>query len=443
MPFIGTYAAAKIGYMGKQYALWTSQTTQEGGATASQEQADAAGVGPWVTSVTVQLNGTTVAQVSVTLEMPFKAGMKFLESGLLTNGNYLAVKVGYLKDGWMSPWFTGRMAGPSLTIDASGVSVTITAQGAGGEALLTSSGRSWGPMSRWDIIKKLAEEHQVEIYDKDGSAQTKLSKQTDYSSQQAGANDWIFMRKLCEEVGVRVLGGVNPESNKACFRLVDMTSAFSAQPARTFVAMQNCDTSQNKYPLLSFSVETPPGTLFTDASMKGARLLQIDAFGKLVEEKATTKDLPDQTTGEGSMDDSADATETDPDTGLPNGGSPDKGGADDEGAGIVLSDAPEGANKDFVYSTLQAGQMGFPATQVSITVPGIPNAQCYELFEIAGISAMFDGKYLALDVQHTVSSGGFDTTIKAVRNALGFAKEKTTNQNKTEPAKDGEAVEKK
>jgi hypothetical protein len=440
MPYIGTYAAAKIGYLGKQYVLWTSQTTQDGGPTASQGDADAAGVGPWVTAVTAQLNGTTVNQVSVSLEMPFRAGIKFLESGLLTNGNYLAVRVGYLKDGWMSPWFTGRMAGPSVTIDASGVSLTISAQGAGGEALLTSSGRSWGPMSRWDIIKKLADEHKVEVYDKDGSAEAKLSQQTNFSAQQSGANDWIFMRRICEEVGVRILGGINPETNRACFRLVDLTTAFGAEPVRTFVAMGNFDTSKNRYPILSFAIETPPGTLFTDAAMKGARLLAVDEFGELVEEGATTKDLPDQATAEGSMDDSDDATEADPDTGLPNGGSPDKGGADDEGAGVIITDAPEGANKDFVYSTLQAGQMGFPATQVTITVPGIPNAQCYELFKVEGLGAMFDGLYLTLDVQHSVSSSGFDTTIKAVRNAIGFAKIQTTNQNKTAPAEDGEAV---
>jgi hypothetical protein len=176
--------------------------------------------------------------------------------------------------------------------------------------------------------------------------------------------------------------------------------------------------------------------------MKGVRLLTVDEFAELVDASAKPDDLPDQTLAEGSMDDSADSTETDSDTGLPNGGSPDKGGADDEGAGVILSDAPEGAGKDLVFSTLQEGQMGFPATQVNITVPGIPNAQCYELFDILGLGAMFNGKYLALDVQHSVSSGGFDTTIKAVRNAIGFAKKKTANQNKTAPAEDGEAVEK-
>jgi hypothetical protein len=441
MPYIGTYAAAKIGYQGKQYLLWTSQASQEGGAVASQGEADAAGVGPWVTAVTVQLNGTTVAQVSVSLEMPFAKGLMFLESGLLTLGNYLAVKVGYLKDGWVSPWFTGRIAGPSVTIDSSGVSVTITAQGAGGEALLTSSGRSWGPSSRWDVIKTLAGEHKVEVLDDGGAAEAKLSQQTDYSAQQAGANDWIFMRRLCEEVGVRITGSVNPSTNKACFKLTDLSSAFAAQPARTFVAMGNFDTSKNTYPLLSFVIETPPGALFTDAAMKGARLLAVDEFGELVDESATPSDLPDPSVAEGSMDDSGDATETDPDTGLPNGGSPDKGGADDEGAGVILVDAPAGASKDFVYSTLQAGQMGFPATQVSVTVPGIPNAQVYELFEILGLGAMFDGKYLSTDVTHSVSSAGYDTTIKAVRNAVGMSKEKTTNQNTTAPAQDGEAVE--
>lgn len=435
MPFIGTFAAAKIQYQGTTYDLWQSQVSKGVGDDEAAEN----GLGPWVTAVTLQITNATTCQVSVTIEAPYKAGLKLLESGLFTQGNILAVRLGYSKSGFMTPWYAGVMAAPTVTIGPQGLSATLMAQGAGAESMMMGSGRSWGPDTRWSVVQALAKKYKWSILDPDGASEERLSEDAEFSHTQAGEVDWMLLKNMCSDQGIDIAGVVDPDSGKAAVKLSLREATFGSQPQRTFTVMGPFDLSKNQYPVFGFQSVSPPGVLFASGAMKGVRLLSVDENGDEQDESATVDDLPDEALGEGSMDQTGDATDEDSDTGLPNSTSPDAGGDDDEGAGVILVDAPAGASQQFVYSALQEGQMGTPGAEVSINVPGVPSMQVYELFELRGVSALFNGKYMSKSVTHVVGGGGFETTIVGYRNALGLAQKETANQNSTDPVEDGEA----
>jgi hypothetical protein len=433
MPYIGTFAAAKIQYSGQVYDLWQSQVSG-----AFEPAARENGIGPWVNNVTLQITSSTTCQVSVSIEAPYKEGIKLLESGLFTQGNILAVRLGYSKSGFMTPWYSGIMAAPTVTLGTGGLSATLMAQGAGAESLIMGSGKTWGPCTRWKVIQEIADKYKWVIMDPDGACEFQLDAWEWYNHSQAGEVDWMFIKNMLSEQGIDCAGVVDPESGKAALKLSLRSATFGSQPQRTFVAMGEFDLSKNQYPVFGFSSVSEPGMIFSSGAMKGVRLLSVDENGDEQDDSATVDDLPDQSLGLWSMDQTGDATEIDWDTGLPNSTPPNSGG-DDEGSGVILADSPTETGSDFVHSALQEGQMGMVGAEVSINVPGVPAMQVYELFELKGVSALFNGKYMSKSVTHVVGTGGFETTIVGVRNALGLSQKATTNQNTTDPVEDGEA----
>lgn len=434
MPHIGAYAAVRIRYQGETFDMWSSQLNRD-----LQGVADDFGVGPWVTSVTVQLNGSTANQISVTMEAPYEKGLRLLESGLFTLQNVMLARVGYSKGGFMSPWYACILSQPNISFSPGGLSINLVGQGAGSESMLQGSGKSWGPTTRWDVVRAIAKKYRLQIFSPDDTARQRLSEQTDFSRSQAGINDWLFLRQICEEVGIQVTGTTHPATYKAVIQLADIKSSLAQQPKRTFVAMGNFDLERNRYPIISFTSETPPGDLFANAAMKGVTLGRITDRGEEEHSSLTVGELQDASLAEGSLDVSGDARDVEPLSGLPDSVPPDAGGEDDQGAGVVIADSPLGAG-DFMASTLRTAQLGFPGVRVNLATVGIPFVQPYEIFEVRGLSALFDGKYLSVGVTHIVNTGGFETQVVGLRNALGIAPKVAQNVNRTKPAEDGESV---
>jgi len=422
MPFIGVHASAKIVSVdGQSLDLW------------GEDQS-------WVTGVSISFGIGFITTITATIDMPYKQGLELLESGWIDIKNFLLVRVGYSKTGFMSPWYSGILTAPNVSLSPNGLQGSLVSHGAAAVGMVNGSGKTWSG-TPYDVIEAMKSKYGWHIDDPQGKAKEILEAEGDWNASQARMDDWSFVKDICESRGVQMWGG-NDSKGRAGLSLRSTNAQLASQPVRTFVMMGGFDIAKNQYPVISFNVETDQKSIFASGATRGTRLMYLDDEAEEQVIESSPSDSVDQHLGGSTTQTGTSDGQQDPDTGAKNDATPDAGGADDEGAGLILAEAPNGDHQAFVDAVVQDAETGFPGVVVSVTTIGVPVQYPAELVGLRGASTMFDGTYMVKKVDHQVNGGGFETTWTGIRNALTSGSlQDASNQNTLDPLEDGESEE--
>jgi phage protein D len=395
--YIGVFSAAKmvITDTGDVVDLWTS-TDNPFGISLS-----------YVTSVVIDLNMGIHATITVEMDIPYAEGLRlFSETPFFHRGNVIQVKLGYSQDGYMTPWYSGIVLDPAVSITPNGVRATLKCMGAG--ALAASRGfigEHKGNLEDWvnDIGSRF--NWLVDIDDASG-----LQEDTVFTGN--GDNFLQLTRTYLAMAGYDFYLA-NDEDGKATLYVRKGEAILSSTPTARFAMFGQPSVLDDVYPIISWNA--PAGnSLFSEGSA-GAKAVYMDETGALVNLESREADSEKQALGEESAERGNDDV-TDPETGQ----TIDKTVAEDETSLFlvnipVIDDSKRESALSKVRDGLYTGALGIQATCSTIGAPLLLPAT---LAEVTGCGSRFDGNYIVTRVVHTVSASGFDTVWTGTRNAL-------------------------
>ena len=372
---------------------------------------------PFVTGITVEMGLGLNPRITVSLEAPYREGLKLMNRTLLNISNVLMVRMGYTASGWMTPWYAGLLKNPGVAIDSNGFSASLEAEGAGALAMIRTSGRQYTGTIE-SVVREIAEKFGwgvvVQASDQ-GNARDGLEREIDVA--QAGDSFWMCLRKILYDVGFDFWIGVagkeaenqGVQLGQTALYLVRRAAWTSSQPARKFVMFGSVDRSTNQYPLLAFSCDSMESWSF--AGSAGFKTAFMDEDGEIVVLDAKEGDTETTHLGDGSI-----ATGVDPEVHAETGTAMDVE-LEEGDAGEYVASLPAGgeqealdARRDQVFA-LSGIEADIDSIGVPVMVPG-------EVVEVHGVSKRFDGPYGVYTVRHTAGAGGFDTSWHGKRNAF-------------------------
>lgn len=367
----------------------------------------------WVTSVSIRITAGAANTISVAIEMSYESAMYWLEQDLFDIGNVLEARVGYSNGRW-TPWYSGIMNAPGVTLTSNGLTGTLTATGAGAAALVNSSGKTWDGETVWGVVRSMSRKYNFAVEAGPG-VEEKLSIPVP-NPQQSGANDWLYLRGLLRVQGCDMYFGSGFNGRGTLFvRAWD--EALRQQPKRVFTMRRQIDLRSNQYPAISMTVMSSPGAVFNAASTRGvfSQFLDEDGFVRRFDASPKTLNVTEEALGEGSVQTGVIDGEIDQDSGAIRDVQIEP---DSEDAGTIVASIPEGSGQGLVDSMARDAMMGFPGMEISVQSLGEPEVLPYELQELRGASKRFDGPYMTFEVLHEVSSAGYTTTWTGRRNAF-------------------------
>jgi hypothetical protein len=197
---------------------------------------------PYFSSMTVKTGLAHNSEVAVVLCPPrYEDFIDLIESPWVRLYNSLGVRWGYTDDpSHVSPWYWSFMKPPTIGIDVESFSITLNGTGfefsmmrKGSAKVWASEGGTPGPRSLMDVIKEIVSVYGMPIVLNNGKPFPKIIadalNEPRKSLVQSGVNDWAFIRKSIEPLGlwmfvakgfeIHILKGNDPEPPSRIFRV--------------------------------------------------------------------------------------------------------------------------------------------------------------------------------------------------------------------------------
>lgn len=366
---------------------------------------------PYLTSASISLNANALATLAVSLEMPFDKGVEMMEDGVFDVGNVLQVRMGYSLQGTWTPWYYGLMLDPQITIDAAGVTATLTASPTAMVERL-SAVRRWSDVSAKDVVLDVLHSYGFYIaFTGDTTEFTKVRSVV----EQGGVTDWELVRTLLLELGLHFYFGTDANGGACCF-IKPQADVHAEEPIRTYRMRGGFDVEKSTYPLLSFDSSDPSGKgLWLPAVTRGIVSSDIDRDTK---EIVTTS--ADETTSE--VKSTASRTlwgrlgtlfSRDGDSGL----IPFRGVEDEDHEAGKYVAVPLGEDADEVQRTLQSKfdeSRVLGGIKATLSTVGNPFQLPLEVVQVDGIGKRLTGLYVVQSVQQEMSAGEWTTSMEAI-----------------------------
>lgn len=400
------------------------------------------GYGPgmnFVERVTVKVGLGKILNIEVTLDPPLDVALNILRKGLVGFGftlqaqkpsqsstansdtaapaestvitlNKIAVRL--WNGSISSPWFTGLLFQPDISVGPEGITITMQAFGMIFESSKTYVGKHFpSGTKKIEIIKTLIENDNINLKFSSG-AQSILSETIteDYVSSKT---NWETAKELLSSwnCGLYVLGSKTEKDKQTVYVFGLSEPKKNKKVAASFVAFRQIDPANRVFPLISFS--SPLQNLFIpNVGAFGTKATQISKSepGKVsrTDTSAGGKSFHERSTQTSSSTIAGSLDRTNNFSNRPEQ-SEKQIPAPSESQHFI--DTVKGYMHDFVerafeYHITSIGVPDiFPGSRVNIAVSDIRE---------------LSGEYDVYEVTHEVSSGGYQTSLHCMR-TKGFA----------------------
>jgi hypothetical protein len=384
----------------------------------------------YVTEVSVDTCLNNLPVISVTLSMPYREAIKFLNSELIEWGvSRIQVEFGYsggTQDGTTSSNIVaGVMMQPSVSIGPDGTNIRLVGNSG---PLLAVGHRNYvlKDTTRREVMKMAAvgsdpaHPRDVKIdfteADQDGTTKTLLDTQIGQFSPSM-RTDWDVLTMLCKEALCWPLVSYDPESGVDVVKLIPRTKRLAEDPTKIFSLMEIpkgiLGPEVSTFPILA--MHTPTTAIY----LPGAIRFMFNQGIKSADRSHVTNFYDDtvlQTPRVGPTGAAAELT-----------GKNLAGGIKEAQGGQAPGDGAIHAYADPNIRTLQDRIKGeFVKSQgwginLHIDTLGIPDLLPGNVVSIRGLGKRLDGNYGIFRVVHLLGSGGFSTKFEAWSNTKKMA----------------------
>lgn len=365
------------------------------------------------------------ALLKVDLAAPFDVAQKLVETFLVTTGNILVVQFGYTGTNNLirSSAFI-VMSWPEVSF---GMQTTISLRGVplGNMMSIYTRCDSWltSKVTRRTVLQQLASDHEM-ILEIDSLSEADLKKMLDdtrtQDTPQGGRTDFDFFRSILEEMG-------------ATFRVRDdKLQIFSknglirsqTESVGTFVVYGRVDSKKREWPCSNFTIQ---GTdwFMRSATVGTERRLGIDPLSGqnanqeleyLTDSEVVFLGIGARAIGQKYFGQQAK-------TAVP--------GEDDQKTQIRPWFAPElikvsgdilfegaGHNRPGIVQNRRFDASFAGGMRATLTTPGNPMLHGGDTVVVKGAGAPFDKPYVISQLQHTIGSNGFETSLELLSNTI-------------------------
>ncbi|CAB4203535.1 hypothetical protein UFOVP1382_149 [uncultured Caudovirales phage] len=388
----GAYAAAKIiDRSGQEHSLWTVER-------------------PFLQSVSAEENMGDIGVLGAVIAMPLKDGLELLaDPNILVQGNRLMVKMGYSADGGSStPWFDGILRSPEVQISASGVSITLAADGGHVVAFTRTTDKTYKGKPL-DVLREVATDYGWKL---EVDAHEPETVESVVSFSPGDGSTWTQIWTLMNDNGYVLTGTLRRASGgEACLKVTPVAKG-ARIAKRTFVMFGSVDQDKRQYPIVSFSADASPMYLYMGAAGFTSSYIGEDGQQHTVTSDPTTS--TEQHAGDSVVAPSGQETKvgdvvvdlalgaTVKDTALPQQ-IPHTRGPDETTAGQVQT-----------TSDRKAEVAGFTVT---VSTVGIPEMSGNDDHLVAGVG-IYDGYYTVKSWTMQVDSGGFTGEWTGIKKSI-------------------------
>lgn len=392
-----------------RYPLWTfdRMDSQSPGPLRSREM-ELMGSLAFVSEIKVKLNLSYCPTITVTLTPSFEAARRFIDSPLIEYGmtndrtSMIEVQFGYASPAGVvvSPMFEGMLLKPEVSLGVD-VSITLNAQGIGGvTATRQETGDVFNDVSLQDVFTTLCQKHGMILdtseLEANGSEELKAFTKKQQSFVPGNVSDWYFLVREAANIGCWVY--LDSSDGQSKLKILSMDGVYGSKPVyqfRLFDFPQGVIGPKNGvFPILGIS--TPTSAIYLAAVSQQIRMMGTDsATRETVVTTVNDKSASPKRVEEGQAGPVAPT---------------EKSGS------FLPLDAGKPASISQAEAAFKASQNNM-GTKIDVQTLGIPNLRPGQVVSIAGVSkTRIDGNYAIFEVEHTLGTGGFETSFTAYKN---------------------------